>query len=196
MFERSEFSLPSHYRVQKAIDFKTNKGQFVILNLFSFVLLLPFIVPIVLGWIDRPAIESNLLLILWGSLGIFIVIIIIHELIHGYVYSKGTTQKVKYKFHGFAASAGVPGVYFYKKHYLLVGLAPALIINPILLLFVFILKDQWQLIAYLILILHFTGCAGDFYVAWILRNMPKETLIEDYGIGMRAFVPTTIERIE
>ncbi|MDP2425119.1 MAG: DUF3267 domain-containing protein [Candidatus Izemoplasmatales bacterium] len=189
MNKQSVEVLPSHYHLVESIDFKENRAQFILLNVLSILFLLPFIIPVVYGWIHIPTSREELLSGLLISLGIFIVLVFVHEAIHGFVYSQGTNKKVKYQFHGFAASASVPGVYFYKKHYLKVGLAPALIINPILLLLVVLTNNQWQFILYLTLVFHFNGCVGDFYVTWLMRKRPDTLLTEDYGIGMRMYAP-------
>lgn len=111
---------------------------------------------------------------------------IIHEWIHGLFFKHYSKQKVKYKFHGWAASASTPGVFYYKKSYIVIGLSPAVIINGILLI-IFFLVEPARVMTFILLAMHFSGCAGDFYVVYKLRKYSKETLVEDTGVGMNLF---------
>ena len=112
-----------------------------------------------------------------------ILSIIIHELIHGIFFKLGTKEKVSYKFHGWAASASVKGIYFYKHHYVLTGLAPFMIITPLLVACIFIFPAE-ALGLYTLIAFHTASCIGDFYVVYKLSKFGDQTLIHDYGIGM------------
>ncbi|ERJ11007.1 DUF3267 domain-containing protein [Haloplasma contractile] len=182
--------LPEYYEQFSSIDMKDNKKEFVLLNALSFIAIIPFF--FILGAKGLTLKITSL----WHLVGIllffvgYILIIIIHEFIHAYFFKRNSKVRVTFKFHGFAASASVPGVYFQKKHYRIVALAPFVIITSVCLPFLFTLTGGAFLILYFIFAMHFSGCVGDFYVFYKLLKMPKETLIEDYGVGMRFFKPS------
>lgn len=177
--------LPDTHKLKFTIDMKAHPGEFWLLQLGSVLLLAPFVLPYLWGWIPFG-------LSMVDGLGWVLILqipmIVVHEAIHGFVYKLATDRKVVYKFHGFAASASVPGTYFYLPHYLKVGLAPAVVLNLLFLILTLISSGSWQLIWYLMLAIHFASCVGDFYVTLRVMRLPKDSLVEDYGIGMRIFV--------
>ncbi|MDY0210808.1 MAG: DUF3267 domain-containing protein [Acholeplasma sp.] len=174
--------LSSDYVLKEEINLSKNKKQFLVVNLLSVLLVIP---PLpLLYFIEFESFDILLPII---GLGIFIVMIMIHEWIHGLFFKKYSNTKVTYKFHGWAASASTPGIYYYKNSYMVIGLAPAVIINSILLI-LFIVIEPFRLMLLILLAMHLSGCAGDFYVIFKMRKLMKNALIEDTGVGMNIFV--------
>jgi len=183
---KSYDALPEGYVQDFEVDMKTNKKLFLLINFGTIILMLPFIV--VYGMIkDLMTFEIHLVNFLL-FVGLMIALIVIHELIHGIFFKLGTKKKIKFGFHGFAASAGAPDIYFTKRFYLIIGLAPAIILNFTLLIICLFIKEEYFGIIYFNLAIHFAGCIGDFYIALKLIKYNKETLIEDKGISMKFFV--------
>jgi hypothetical protein len=177
----SLLSLPNDYDLKEEINLMTNKKQFFYVNLWSVLVIFPVL--LLLFFVDFDHFEIFDLFI---GFGLFFLIIIIHEWIHGLFFKHYSKQKVKYKFHGWAASASTPGVFYYKKSYIVIGLSPAVIINGILLI-IFFLVEPARVMTFILLAMHFSGCSGDFYVVYKLRKYSKETLVEDTGVGMNLF---------
>lgn len=181
--------LPEPYKLKIEIDMKKNKKEFWGIQIGALFLLVPFVLPVIWGWL--PVSEAWTLLdinrSLWLLLLLQIPMIVVHEAIHGIVYKLGTDRKVIYKFHGFAASASVPGTYFTLPHYLKVGLAPAVILSGLFLVLTLLSSGLTQWVWYLMLAVHFGSCVGDFYVTLRIWRLPKDSLNEDYGIGMRIY---------
>ena len=182
--------VPEGYQLSKEINLEKNKTHFLLVNLFSLLLVLP-VLPL-LYFVDFS--QFDLILFLIGFLAFF-VIIMIHEWIHGIFFNHYSKKKVKYKFHGWAFSASTPNTFYVKSAYLVIGLAPAVIINGILLILFFIFKDL-RIMLFFILALHFSGCAGDFYVTLLISKYPKDTMVEDTGVGMLIFENKGIEPLE
>ena len=182
--------VPEGYKFSKEINLEKNMNHFVLVNLFSLLVLLP-VLPL-LYFVDFKNFDISLLLI--GFLAFF-VIIMIHEWIHGIFFYHYSKKKVKYKFHGWAFSASTPNTFYVKHAYFVIGLAPAVIINGILLILFFIFKDL-RLMFFFILALHFSGCAGDFYVTLLISKYPKDTIVEDTGVGMLIFENKGIEPLD
>jgi hypothetical protein len=44
------------------------------------------------------------------------------------------------------------------------------------------------LLLFIVFASHFTGCVGDFYIAYKLKKYPDDTLIEDTGTGMKFYI--------
>jgi len=176
--------LPNDYQAASHINLKSTK-LIISLNLWSLVLILPFLFGIYIYFQINPILNPVMFFgfDLLVYLGLALSTFILHELIHGIFFKLGTDQKVSYKFHGWALSASVKGIYFYKNHYLVTGLAPFVIISILMVLAMFIFPMH-AFMLYIILAVHTAGCIGDFYVVLKLLKYNKDTLIHDYGIGM------------
>jgi len=174
--------LPEGYQLFDLIDMEKNKKLIVWVNILSILIALPlFPYFIILTWNNSSMFSILLMLV------IMIVVLCLHELIHGFFFQKFGNGKVKYQFHGWAFSASMKGHYFLKKQYQIIGIAPAVILNILLIILFFILKNDAQYIVYGLFLLHFSGCAGDFYVLFRMRKYPKDSLIEDTGVGMKFY---------
>jgi|SRR5690554_1717373 len=176
-------SLPDNYEFTAKIDMKDNKKEFILINLLSviFFILTLSILSIVIRKISLDS--TNLFITIIGCL----IYIILHELVHAIFFKVKNDVKVKFKFHGFAASASSPGNYFQKKHYLIISLAPFILFSFILILILLLVNNNWFIIIGLIFSFHISGCSGDLYVFFRVLFMSKDVLVEDYGVGMNFF---------
>lgn len=184
---KSYSSLPEDYKLDFEVDMLKDEKVFLRINLGSFLLLIPFVL---IGILFQFTFEFEM----WSALAIvptMIATVIVHEVIHGIFFKLGTKEKIRYKFHGFAASASVKGVYFTKRHYLLVGLAPAVILNGLFILLCIFVRGPLFFLLYINLAVHFGGCTGDFFIALKLRRFSEDTLIEDTGVGMKFYRKST-----
>jgi hypothetical protein len=190
---RSVNQLPKNYQLRYQIDMKKDKMAILWMNVGAFVLMIPILLFLPLFHrLFGYTLETQTIFWLVPT---NILVIIVHEVIHAMVFKQATTEKVKFQFHGFAASASVPGVYFYKPHYMKAGLAPAIYLNLILLLGSVVFGGFVGLLFFLNLAIHFASCVGDFFVARKLLAFPDDTLIEDYGIGMRFYCPSVNDSV-
>lgn len=181
---RSYNTLPDGYKEVLNINLR-NKKIFVFLNVASVLLILPFVLAYIIYLElnpDSSPVKFEVLSILM-YVSIALIIIFVHELIHGIFFKLGTKEKISYKFHGWAASASVEGIYFYKNHYILTGIAPFILITPLLVASIYSFPTH-SLGFYILLAMHTSGCIGDFYVIFKLLKYSPDTLIHDYGIGM------------
>jgi len=185
---KSYTQIPEGYTLSYDLHLLKNKRVFVLLNVLSFVLIVPLL-PGVL-FFDFTTLEIPHLMLF---IVMMVLSVVIHELIHAFFFHRFSGTKVKFQFHGWAASASTPGIYYRKKYYLIIGLAPAVILNPILLLLALLLPAPYNLVSYLTLMVHFSGCVGDFYVTWIMRKYPEDMYAEDTGIGMRFYEKTNTD---
>lgn len=185
-------TLPEGYKTVYEINLLSNKKLAITINALSVVMLLPFIIVLPFLKIKLFSIELGLLSLV--KFGVFFVgylfAIMLHELTHGICFRIASKKKVKYNFHILYFSASVPDSYFVKNYYLVIGLAPSVVVNLILIimttLFYFYLPN-WFIIIYFIFAFHFVGCVGDFYVCGKLLKMKSDTLVQDVGVGMTMF---------
>jgi lysophospholipase L1-like esterase len=179
--------LPALYERFEEVNLKTDGKLRFRLNVWSLLMVVPFLpILFLLGFsIDMP--QYFMMLLLMG------IVIVCHEWIHGVFFQRHYPGKVRYQFHGFAFSASMAGRFFYKREYLIIGLAPAAILNPLLLIAVLLVPTEWKGIAFVLFILHFSACVADFYVAWRMRKFAADVLAEDTGVGMTFYRPAADE---
>lgn len=182
---KSCLGIPEGYTLTYTLDLQKDKKVFVLLNVLSIVIILPFILGF--GLFDFDTLGT---FDLFFALPAFMVIITMHEYIHGFFFKRYSHAKVKYQFHGWAFSASTPGYTYKKLNYLIIGLAPAVILNTLLVVLSIVLDGPYDLLAYFVLMLHFSGCIGDFYVTAVLLKYPKHTFVEDTGTGMKFYNQT------
>ncbi len=193
--ENSYNELPENFIEKESIDFKKNKKLFWFINIGSIVLIIPFVIPM---FFFSYSINFNELLpltiVYMGLLVGMIATLVVHELIHGLFFKVFGKGKLKFRFHGFAASCSMPNVYFKKWPYFIIGIAPFVVLNIILVvLSIVFYNTMYFIIAYISLIINFSGCIGDLYVSYRLLKSPKSIIINDYGIGMRIYDKVSIE---
>jgi len=178
---KSYETLPEGYEKIKAIDLEKDRGLFWLLNLGAIVLYAPFFV-----MFFRHVSEATPFSILL-VFPIFVINIIIHELIHAIFFKLSKGVKVRYKFHGFAASASCPDIYFKKWHYLAVGLAPFVILGIVYVAVIILAPAEYKAMGYLLLGNHVASCLGDYLVSYYLLKYKNPLLVNDYGVGMKFY---------
>jgi fatty acid desaturase len=129
------------------------------------------------------------LLMLLGILVAMIVYIIVHELIHGIFFKKYSGKKAQYGFTGLYAYAKSEA-YFNKRQYLVIGLAPVVLLGLFILLLNIFLPERWFWGIYIMQILNLSGAAGDIYIAWLMSRLPADILVTDEGTAMTIYSRT------
>lgn len=176
--------LPENYKFNKNIDFKKNKGQFYLLNILALFL---FIIVFLIIILIKGKITLDLVQLYIGLLG-SIIFAFLHELVHVIFFKINNKEKIDFKFHIFALSLSSPKLYFTKTHYIIISLAPFMVFNIILIPLLFFVNDYWFTIITILFATHISGCTGDLFVTFKLSFMPKDVLVNDYGIGMNFYI--------
>ena len=151
---------------------------FVVLNLFSYVIETPNNGGSFNGW----------QLLLWFAINIvvYILVLFLHEGIHALAFAFwGGTPYFGAKL-PVALYCGARNQIFRRNHYLVVGLAPLVMITIAGILFTLLSP---ALAAYTLFgtIGNFAGAAGDLQVAIELWRQPKDVLVEDTETGYRVW---------
>ena len=124
------------------------------------------------------------LLILMGT---YIVLIIIHELIHGAFFKLFDPKgKVKFGFKNGVAYATSPHSFYSKGKFAIILLAPFLGISVGLFLFYLF---GWLTASLFILIAaaHAASCVGDFYFLFLIVKAPANSCVEDTEVGLNIY---------
>lgn len=115
-----------------------------------------------------------------------ILYIVLHELIHGIFFKAFGKVKPKYGFNLLYAYAG-SDAYYNKISYIIIGLAPVVILGLILLTLNFIVPIDWFWVVYIVQINNLSGAAGDYYVTIKLSTIKQPILVHDSGTSMTIY---------
>jgi hypothetical protein len=119
-----------------------------------------------------------------------VLVIVIHEAVHGAFFWLFTRARPHFGFKGLYAYAALPpGMYLPRNPYIVVGLAPLVLLTLLGLLLVPVTPPVVIPTLYLFVLLNAVGAVGDLLVtAWLLRY-PSTALAQDVGDAMTVFAP-------
>lgn len=179
-------------RLIKSLNLMENQKVILWLNLVSLPLILLFFLlfrtmTILFPQPETRTIEASIITYIFsiGLLGL--VLIVIHELIHGLFFKIfQPTGKVQFGFKNGMAYATSPNSFFTKGKFAWISLAP----------FICITSGLWLAYWYgwinsfsfiFLASLHGAACVGDFYWIYLLIQAPKKALVEDTEVGINFY---------
>lgn len=181
--------LPPNYLPSGKFDLK-NMKQVILMNLVGLVLLVLSIW--FFGWLAMQmrgdsavsfTFEVSSIPTLLFSLGKIILVIFLvlmfHEAIHAFFFWIFSGQKPLVGFKGFYAYAAMPGWYFPRNQYILIGIAPLVVITLIGILLLATLPSTLLNLVLIGLVLNTSGAVGDLFVVIWLLTKPASTLALD-----------------
>ncbi|MBE7065759.1 MAG: DUF3267 domain-containing protein [Ruminococcaceae bacterium] len=185
-------NLPENYKEILSVNLEKNKKLLWGVNIAAVVIcvamLLPatfFIVPLGTMFDPGQGIASMLIKIA-ATMGLLVIYIILHELVHGIAMKICGTKKVRYGFKGLYAFAGSDD-YYDKKSYIFIALAPVVLWGVVLAVVNVLVPEDWFWIIYIVQMQNISGAVGDYYVSLKFSRLPKDILIKDYGVGMTVY---------
>ena len=195
--------LPENYQQIDTLDLTEDTNVAILINIGSLGLFIGFGALIVLFLrLVRPAFSlaeelSNFLTgdfgvtFLWllVFLGINLVMIFLHEAVHGLFFWIFTQSRPKFGFRGFYAFASAKDWYIPKKPYTVVGLAPLVILTVVGVIALLFVPSPWILPVLLFITLNFAGAVGDMYTVYWLLKKPEDILVQDFGDRMQVYGP-------
>ena len=184
-------NLPDDFREIYSIDLQKDKKMSVIVNGLAIVIAALLAIPMnfVVPFYTMFNLENGTkdMLIKYGVLiALMITYMILHEIVHGIAMRICGTKKVKYGFTGLYAFAGSKDFYDIKS-YIFIALAPVVLWGVILGVVNLFVPIGWFWVVYLIQIVNLSGAAGDLFVTIKFSRLPKDILVQDYGVGMKVF---------
>ncbi|MBQ7956951.1 MAG: DUF3267 domain-containing protein [Clostridia bacterium] len=184
-------NLPESYRLIYDIDLQKDKKTAIAVNLSAFIIMvllavpMHFVVPISSLFSMEDGMKNYILRLSFLVL-FYILYMIFHELVHGIAMKICGTKKVKYGFTGMYAFAGSKDFYD-KKSYIFIALAPVVLWGVVLAVVNCFVTDEWFWVIYFIQIANLSGAAGDLFVTVKFSKLPRDILIQDYGVGMKVY---------
>ena len=187
-------SLPADYHLAWSADIEKDKWLMVLLQ----VIAIPWSLVVLVGlgvlvyWLrpDWVYISSVIDFSIWQALSLLPVMvfaILLHEMVHGLFFWLLARQMPKFGFSLFYAYAALPGWYFDKSVYWLIGLSPLIVLSLVGTFFLLVVPEGWLIFLLFGLFTNASGAIGDVYIVTRLAFEPRNTLIEDTGTGFRVF---------
>ncbi|MBD2431456.1 MULTISPECIES: DUF3267 domain-containing protein [Fischerella] len=138
--------------------------------------------------------QWSALVVFLGFIAVLFGQIIIHELIHGVAFAAfGGSPRygVGVKFFLPYAYATSPGTRFSRNAYLVIDLAPLVVIDLLCLVLVAIFPQAAWL--GLVVVFNTSGASGDLWMATLLLRCPASIEVEDRHTGMAIYAPPDVD---
>ena len=192
---KSYTTLSEGYREIYALDMHEDKKLAVWVNLLSLAIAAVFAVPMlfVVPWwttFDVTDGMSGYWVKFAAMLGLTLLYLVLHELVHGIAMRICGTKKIRYGFKGVYAFAASDD-YYRKKPYVFIALAPVVLWGIVLAIVTPFVPASWFWVVYFVQLMNLSGAAGDLYVTVKFSRMPRDILIRDSGVGMVVYAKET-----
>jgi hypothetical protein len=188
-------NLPETYQLINRIDLRENFRLALSLNIAAIPLFFGF------SWLFLKI--TNALrpdsIELWGVLGdlrngvvillAVIIIIILHELTHGFFFWYFTRTRPKFAFKFVYAYASSPNWYIPRNQYLLIGLSPLILLSIFGFVLIQVLPIYWVAVVYIMITFNAAGAVGDIMICGWLLTKPRQFYIRDEGDAVQIFAP-------
>ncbi len=187
---KSYLGLPEGYCLIREIDLQKEKKLAIWLNIVAGILGLAMMLPAVFlvkasyftGGGLLPVLAPMLVFLL-GAM----VYLALHEWVHGIFIRMFCGKKASYGFSGLYAFAGKGDAFFCKKHYIIISLAPVILLGIALAALNCWAQGLWFFAVYLIQAVNLSGAVGDLYVVYLCLRAPADLLVNDEGTSMRFY---------
>jgi len=193
--------LPDGYRLSQSLNLIKDHKLLLTLSLASIGLFIGAWVG--LGWLFqwlRPGVDSgvvgfsftitsvpDILSPFLVILGVTLGMLIVHEAIHGIFFWVFTRGRVKFAFKWAYAYAAAPDWYLPKNPYMVISLAPLVLMGVGGILALLFVPLNWITPIILLLAMNTSGSVGDLYVFLLLTTMEQNVLIQDFGEKMKIY---------
>jgi hypothetical protein len=180
-------NLPSTYLQSRTLDLASQPALMIILNVVGLLLFFAFGLAFLhLAVVFYPGISFGILKIsaLWGILAFLLAygaVLVLHELVHGVFFVILTRSRPHFGIKQMYAYACAPDWYIPRNQFLVVGLAPLVLITIAGFLLLPFLGSTLATFTLFAMAVNASGAIGDIYtVLWILR-FPSQAFVCDHG---------------
>ena len=198
MKNSSTRTLPPEYQLIRRLDIREKKSLLLINLLGVILLILSWFGFTRLAYLIRPdnqnisfAFSSSNIVSMLIDLGIFFLVIIlmlvVHEGLHGICFWIFTKSRPRFAFKGYYAYAAAPDWYLPKGDYLITGLAPLVGITLICVTLMFFVPAAWLMPLIWMLVFNTSGACGDLWMVFELLRSPADVLARDQGDVLEFF---------
>lgn len=194
---KAKQALPEGYKEIFSVNLQKDKKTAIFINvlalLISAVMIIPMHFYISIGTLfDMSKGLGTYTVRFLCLMGLIVIYMVLHELVHGITMKFFGTKKVKYGFNGMYAFAGSDD-YYDQKSYIIIAVAPVVVWGFVLAVINTFVPTEWFWVTYMIQVCNISGAAGDMYVTAKFSRFPKDILVQDSGIGMIVYSKEEIE---
>jgi len=189
-------TLPQHYELAWNLDLKHNQRLNIILQVIGLGWM------VIAGWLLtgcvlwlRPdyketlgrGVSGNLLSMLLWLLVAMAITIALHELTHGLFFWLFSGHKPEFGIGPGYAFAAMPDWYYPKHKYLVIALAPLLLLSALGLFASLFVPQTWLGWLLAAMIINAGGAIGDMYVSWRIARETDRVWVKDTGDGFQLY---------
>jgi hypothetical protein len=179
-------TLPAGYIQSAEINLKKDKRLAILLNIGAlFVFILMFYLLTGFTALVRPEVKNfseNITIVkMLGALGLTVVVLIIHEIIHGLFFWIFSHGRPVFALRPLYAYAGAPTWFFPKRQYAITALGPLVVIGAVGLLLLLLAPMSWILMTMFLVALNTGGAVGDLFVFTRLLKCSPTSFANDTG---------------
>jgi hypothetical protein len=180
-------TLPEGYVLSGEINLKKNKRLAITLNIVAlFVGILSFLLLSSFAVLVRPSLMNlsgaTITAGIWAvMLGLVVLLMTIHESVHGFFFWVFTRSRPVFAFRLFYAYAGAPDWYIPTRQFMIVALGPLVIIGAVGILLMLLVPESWVLFIAFMVALNTGGSAGDLLSFTRLFKVSPTCLANDTG---------------
>ena len=201
-------TLPPGYQPLKTLDLGNNQKALILLNLVGLVLFVVFggLFLQLIRWFHPDFTMENLtftiqspgqgVTMMLGMVTLMVVMIVLHEGIHGVCFWRFTRARPKFAFKGAYAYAAAPGWYIPRTPYLITTLAPFVVLSLACVGLLRFVSPEWFFPVTLFATLNASGAVGDLIVAFWLLQQPPSCLALDRGDSVTLYVENCRPTVE
>jgi hypothetical protein len=179
-------TLPEGYAQSGEINLKKSKRLAITLNIVAFfVAVLSFFLLSSFAALVRPGLTNTSGTITAGGVaglvGLVVMLLTIHELIHGFFFWVFTRSRPVFALRLFYAYAGAPAWYIPTRQFAFVAVGPLVIIGAVGLLLMLLVPESWVLALVFVVAFNTGGSMGDLLVLTRLFKLSPTSLANDTG---------------
>ena len=197
-------TLPPGYQPVMEFNLRKNPRAMLILNGIGFILFLAAAALIqIYGQLVRPqdsigvsgSIDSFAEIFRFLSLLLLdvIVLVILHEGVHGLCFWLITGKRPVFSIGPGYAAAAAPQSLLAKKPYLITALSPLVVLTVLGLILIPVIPSGWLFYLGLFIVMNVSGAVGDLWVALSLLPRKEPLLIQDFGDRVMVYQPKDIQ---
>ena len=186
---------PANATLVYSLNLLHNRRAFWLLQIPATISALIFAV-FFLWWTIRlrpgvfPLISKGIIVTLPGLFFLIlgsVVSIILHELVHGFFFWIYSHSRPRFGFRGGYAYAAAPGWFFPRNQYLVIALAPLVLLSIVGMVLVAIVPVGAIYAILFGLVANAAGAVGDMWIAFKVVRERRKIVVEDLGDGMNFY---------
>ncbi|MGC1379209.1 MAG: DUF3267 domain-containing protein [Anaerolineales bacterium] len=188
-------TLPEPYTLAWAVDMKKDRRLHWTLQLAGMVwfflagfILLKIVVALRPDFVLEGQFDLwEVLAFALAALLIIFVTAALHELVHGFFFWFFTKERPKFGIGPGYAYAAAPDWYFPKGEYLVVGLAPLVVLTVVGLVAIALVPLAWVGAIFLAIVFNAGGAVGDLYIGIRIGGEARNVWVKDTGDGFEVY---------